>query len=235
MSYPRKQSAQAWAAQLDFASLESKHGLPAGVLTKLVHQESRGDCDALSPKKAAGLCQFMPDTARGLGVNVYDPVSSVNGAAKYLEQMMDMFDGDIDKALAAYNFGPGNMRRLLRNHPNDWKSHLPKETSDYIRKVGTGIGASYVQREATGSLTDEEREAERQRRSSVVREQTGFNPDNMGDLLTSFFFMIIKSALEGKFPEAGTRQASQDVPDGTAVVPSPAPQAQAPAAARAAS
>jgi len=67
MAYPRKQSPEAWAQQLDFAGLERKHGLPSGILTNLVRQESQGDCMAGSRKGAYGLCQFMPETARAAG------------------------------------------------------------------------------------------------------------------------------------------------------------------------
>lgn len=229
MTYPRQQSAQAWAQQLNFAGLEQQHGLPSGVLTRLVHQESRGNCDAVNKGSGAtGLCQFMPATARGMGVNPRDPVSSINGAAKYLEQMMDMFDGDIEKALAAYNYGPGNMRKLLRNHPSDWKAHLPKETSDYIVKVGSGIGQTYRQREQAGILTDADREQEEARRRSALQDY-GVDPSKMGvnEIMGMMFFAIVKSFLEQKFPENGPAQPAKETPahvaDGTAVTPPATP------------
>lgn len=233
MTYPRQQSAQAWAQQLNFAGLEQQHGLPSGVLTRLVHQESRGNCDAVSPAGARGLCQFMPATARGMGVNASDPVSSINGAAKYLEQMMDMFDGNIEKALAAYNYGPGNMRKLLRNHPGDWKSHLPAETRDYIAKVGSGIGLSYRQREEAGTLTGEDREREEARRRGALQE-FGIDPNTMGmnEIMGMMFFAIIKSFLEKKFPEAAAEKPitvePTHVADGTTVTPPSSPAKSAP-------
>ncbi len=164
-----------------------------------------------------------------MGVDSRDPVSSINGAAKYLEQMMDMFDGDIEKALAAYNYGPGNMRKLLRNHPSDWKAHLPKETRDYIVQVGSGIGQTYRQREQAGTLNDDDRAREEQRRKNVLQE-FGFDPSNMGisDILGMMFFAMIKSVLEKKFPESPNPSVQQDAPvhvaDGTAVTPSLAPK-----------
>jgi soluble lytic murein transglycosylase-like protein len=53
----------------------------------------------------------MPATARELGVNPADPVQNLIGGARYLRQLLDQFDGDVEKALAAYNAGPGRVRR----------------------------------------------------------------------------------------------------------------------------
>lgn len=163
-----RQSPEAWAAQLNFASIEQRHGLPAGILTNLVRQESAGNSQAVSHAGARGLCQFMPATAREMGVDVNDPRSSANGAARYLERLMDQFGGDPIKALAAYNWGPGNMRAAIRRHGDDWRNHLPAETADYIRKVGRGIGDSYVARHDRGETTPEQDNAETTRRQQAL-------------------------------------------------------------------
>jgi soluble lytic murein transglycosylase-like protein len=52
----------------------------------------------------------MPATARDLGVNPADPAANLNGGARYLRQLLDQFDGDVERALAAYNAGPGRVR-----------------------------------------------------------------------------------------------------------------------------
>ena len=202
MSYPDKQSPEAWARDLDFAGLERQHGLPAGVLTNLVRQESRGNCAATSPVGAQGICQFMPATARQLGVNARDPKSSAEGAAKYLEQLMDMFDGDPAKAIAAYNCGPGNVRKAMSSGGSDWRAHLPAETKNYLAIVGKDIGESYVQRDADGSLTDADRQAERARRERELNE-AGIKLPGDSDILGALFFMIIKSFLENKLGNIG--------------------------------
>jgi soluble lytic murein transglycosylase-like protein len=79
------------------------------LLSALVWQESRWNQAAISPKGAIGLAQLMPATARNLGVNPADPVANLNGGARYLRQLLDEFDGDVEKALAAYNAGPGRV------------------------------------------------------------------------------------------------------------------------------
>jgi soluble lytic murein transglycosylase-like protein len=84
--------------------------LSPSLLSALVWQESRWNPHAVSPKGAMGLAQLMPGTARDLGVNPADPVANLSGGARYLRYLLDTFDGDVEKALAAYNAGPGRVR-----------------------------------------------------------------------------------------------------------------------------
>lgn len=89
-----------------------RHGVDPQIFTNLVRQESGFDPTAGSPAGARGLCQLMPGTARALGVtDVTDPAQSLEGGAKYLRQQLDRFGGDYEKALAAYNAGPGAVQR----------------------------------------------------------------------------------------------------------------------------
>ena len=106
-----------------------KHGLDPALLAGLVRQESNFDPTAGSPAGARGLTQLMPATAAGLGVtDVTDPAQALDGGARYLSQQLDAFGGDVTKALAAYNAGPGAVQRYGGVPPY-------AETQSYVQKV----------------------------------------------------------------------------------------------------
>jgi soluble lytic murein transglycosylase-like protein len=106
-----------------------KHGIDPALLAGLVRQESNFDPTAGSPAGARGLTQLMPGTAASLGVtDVTDPVQALDGGAKYLKQQLDAFGGDVTKALAAYNAGPGAVQRYGGVPPY-------AETQNYVQKV----------------------------------------------------------------------------------------------------
>lgn len=106
-----------------------QHGIPLALLLGLVKTESGGDPRAVSPAGAQGLGQLMPRTAAGLGVrDSFDPAQNLDGTARYLRAQLDTFGGDIDKALAAYNAGPGAVQRY------DGIPPYP-ETRAYVAKV----------------------------------------------------------------------------------------------------
>ena len=86
-------------------------GISPALLEAVIWQESRWRPQALSPAGAMGLGQLMPGTARALGVNPRDPDANLLGAAVYLRQQLDRFDNDLERALAAYNAGPGRVER----------------------------------------------------------------------------------------------------------------------------
>jgi soluble lytic murein transglycosylase-like protein len=83
--------------------------LSPNLLEALVWQESRWNNNAVSSAGARGLAQLMPGTARLLGVDARDPIANLAGGARYLRQQLDSFGGNLEKALAAYNAGPGRV------------------------------------------------------------------------------------------------------------------------------
>lgn len=97
------------AYQAKVAELAARFDLSPALIEALVWQESRWRAGAVSPVGARGLAQLMPGTARGLGVNPDDPFANLEGGARYLRAQMDRFGGDVEKALAAYNAGPGRV------------------------------------------------------------------------------------------------------------------------------
>jgi len=88
-----------------------RYDVSPNLLAAVVWRESRWRPGALSPKGAIGLGQLMPGTARALAVDPRDTGANLAGAAHYLRQMLDLFDGNVERALAAYNAGPGRVRR----------------------------------------------------------------------------------------------------------------------------
>jgi soluble lytic murein transglycosylase-like protein len=113
----------------EITAAAKKHGIDPALLAGLVKQESGFNPNAGSPAGARGLTQLMPGTAAGLGVsNVLDPAQSLDGGAKYLRQQLDAFGGDVTRALAAYNAGPGAVQRYGGVPPY-------AETQNYVRIV----------------------------------------------------------------------------------------------------
>src|SRR5215469_529930 len=104
MSTPRGQPAQT-PFQPQIQRYANEYGLPPALFNALIHAESNFSPGARSNAGAIGLGQLEPDTARGLGVNPYDPEQNLQGAARYLRQMYDRF-GSWSKAVSAYNRGP---------------------------------------------------------------------------------------------------------------------------------
>jgi hypothetical protein len=139
-------------------------GIPPNLLASILHAESGFAPDVISGKRrssagAIGIAQFMPATAAGLGVNPTDPSSSIVGAARYLRQLIDMFNGDVASAVAAYNAGPGRVKSFLAG-----KSGLPAETQAYVPKVmdaTTFSGQSQAAADAAKELADNYEEINR--------------------------------------------------------------------------
>jgi soluble lytic murein transglycosylase-like protein len=114
-------------AEIDAAA--AKYHLDPALLRGLIRAESNFDPNAGSPAGAQGLCQLMPGTAASLGVtNIHDPAQNIDGGARYLRQQLDAFGGDVTKALAAYNAGPGAVQRYGGVPPY-------AETQAYVRRV----------------------------------------------------------------------------------------------------
>lgn len=110
-----------------FEAAGARHGVSARLLAAVAKAESNFNPNALSRAGAQGLMQFMPATARGMGIDPSDPAQAIDGAARYLRTQMDRF-GSVELALAAYNAGPGAVARAGGIPQNS-------ETRAYVPKV----------------------------------------------------------------------------------------------------
>ena len=119
------------AYKSEVALAASEFGVDAALLRAVIHAESAFNPMALSSKGAQGLMQLMPATATDLGVvDAFDVVQNIRGGAAYLAQMLKYFNGDERLAAAAYNAGPGAVRKYADVPPY-------AETQVYVERVAT--------------------------------------------------------------------------------------------------
>lgn len=105
-----------------------KTGLPRNFIRAVAFVESRYNPEATSRVGAIGLMQLMPRTAEGLGVDPHDPEQNALGGAQFLKRLILKYSGDVHKALAAYNWGPGNVETTSMG---DW----PASVHAYVSKI----------------------------------------------------------------------------------------------------
>lgn len=120
------------SAEIDGYLIKSgtNNGLDPLLLYSIMHQESSFKLHAVSPKGARGLMQLMPGTASRFGVvNIFDPKQNIEGGARYVRFLLDLFDGDIQLALAGYNAGEGAVQKY------GWRIPPYAETQEYVRRI----------------------------------------------------------------------------------------------------
>lgn len=105
-----------------------RNGVDPKLVNAVAAVESGYDPEAISPAGAVGIMQLMPETAAWLGVNPYDPVSNIEGGAKLLGSQLRQYNGDLTRALAAYNAGAGAVEQYGGIPPYE-------ETRDYVQRV----------------------------------------------------------------------------------------------------
>lgn len=120
------------------SAVSQRYGIPQHMLYAVWAQESRkGNMKQASAAGAKGHFQFMPGTAKAYGISgrEWDFDASSDAAARYFQWLLKHYNGDHNKALAAYNWGNGNIDKAINRYGNDWLSHAPKETQGYVNSI----------------------------------------------------------------------------------------------------
>lgn len=114
------------------------YGVDPALALSVAKAESNFNASAVSSAGAVGIMQLMPATAQGLGVkDSFNALQNIDGGVRYLQAQLLAFDGDVKKALAAYNWGPGNLSKygITDLDSTAQYAQLPAETQNYIRRV----------------------------------------------------------------------------------------------------
>jgi hypothetical protein len=136
------------AAPTMFNRLESTFGLPSGLLDRVWNKESGRGKNMRSPKGAEGHFQFMPATAKQYGVNdPYNLAQAAEGAARYYADLLKKYNGDLSKAAAAYNWGPGNLDKY-------GLGAAPSETRNYMAAIASEKGSNDGKQVVISQKTD---------------------------------------------------------------------------------
>jgi hypothetical protein len=118
------------------STISGQHQLDPDFISSVIHAESGFNQRAVSPKGAQGLMQLMPGTASKLGVtNAFDPRANVEGGTRYLSELLELYNFDVVKALAAYNAGPHRVQQYGGVPPYyETRTYVARIVRDYNRK-----------------------------------------------------------------------------------------------------
>jgi len=117
-------------------TISDRHHLDPDLVNSVIHAESGFNSRAVSPKGAQGLMQLMPHTASQLGVaNAFDPKANVEGGTRYLRELLERYNFDLVKALAAYNAGPHRVEQYRGVPPYyETRAYVANIIRDFNRK-----------------------------------------------------------------------------------------------------
>src|SRR5437868_9873938 len=128
------------------STISARHHLDPDLINSVIHAESGFNPRAVSPKGARGLMQLMPQTASELGIsNSFDPSANVEGGTRYLSELLQRYNFDLIKALAAYNAGPHRVEQYRGVPPYyETRTYVARIIRDFNRKKLAQQGTSPV-------------------------------------------------------------------------------------------
>jgi soluble lytic murein transglycosylase-like protein len=127
-------------------------GIDPTLAMEVALAESGANQNAVSSTGAIGIYQIEPATAAGLGIDPTDPAQNIQGGQAYLQQMLSQFGGDYQAALAAYNWGPGNVTRAQATYGANWFSYAPASVQSYVNGIIGNVNTAYT---VSGSPSDD--------------------------------------------------------------------------------
>jgi hypothetical protein len=147
-------------------TISDRHHLDPDLVNSVIHAESGFNPRAVSPKGAQGLMQLMPHTASQLGVsNAFDPKANVEGGTRYLRELLERYNFDLVKALAAYNAGPHRVEQYRGVPPYyETRAYVANIIRDFNRKKRaerkTSAASSNPSKTNTGQTASTKKHAE---------------------------------------------------------------------------
>ncbi len=146
------------------SAVSSRHHLDPDLINSVIHAESGFNPKAVSPKGALGLMQLMPQTASQLGVaNAFDPSSNVEGGTRYLRELLERYNFDLIKALAAYNAGPQRVEEYHGVPPY-------YETQAYVARIIRDFNRKKLAERKSAALKTSSYDKSSTRHAATVRE-----------------------------------------------------------------
>ena len=118
------------------AAGSQRYRIDPDLISSVIRAESNFNAHAISPKGAQGLMQLMPQTASNLGVsNAFDPQANVDGGTRYLRELIERYNFDLVKALAAYNAGPKRVEQYGGVPPyRETRAYVARIVRDFNKK-----------------------------------------------------------------------------------------------------
>lgn len=121
------------AVQAVVVAAAQQYGVDPNLALAIAQRESGFNPNAVSPKGAKGVMQLVDSTAAMLGVtDPFNVVQNVYGGVRYIAQLIQQFGGDVAKAVAAYNVGPGRVTSAVAQYAGNWLAAVPAETQAYV-------------------------------------------------------------------------------------------------------